>query len=244
MAKRFRTTLAIMLAAASLLLLGARCVEHDALVRGDDGNWHVYGELFNETDIQGVDLIVQASIFDANGNLLGTATSPTCPGALSPGKPVVYDITFAGTEGTPKPASYKINVVNGAVLATPLLELDVVPTFEAYESGDGDKVVTTLPEGAAASGAFFQCLALYDPSGNVIAVIDKSTSITTEGTQTLRRTRYVDSGTYPDAATARVWVWRVKPTGEASQPAVSPYLRLKPLMISTSIPVQGTLTPR
>ncbi len=93
--------------------LGARCIENTSLRRGAGGDWHLYAEIHNETDVQATEFIVLGTLLDAEGN---PGQAPICPHELSPSSFSAYDIRFPGTEGLPEPASYKVNVLSGKTL--------------------------------------------------------------------------------------------------------------------------------
>jgi hypothetical protein len=207
MRRSLRLAITLGLAGGLFFLIGARCVENDALRRGPDGNWHLYGELFNETDVQGVGMIVQGSIFDADGNLLSSATKPTCPQELSPGKPVVYDITFPTTNFLPEPASYKVTVSDGAALETPLPELTIAPALTVEEvAGNLLKFEVAFGPAPGYTGGYAFCLAFYDGEGDVIALPMDGFSGGPAGVPVSFTTNF-DRDRLPGAVSMRFWIF-------------------------------------
>jgi hypothetical protein len=209
------------MAGGLVFVLGARCVENDALRRGPDGNWHLYGELFNETDVQGAQMVVQGTIFDASGRVLATANARTCPRELSPGKPVSYDIAFPNTKNLPQPASHKVNVASGAALQGLLPALAIQPAIE-LTALPGNRVgvrasFQALPQH---SGIYFFCLALYDGAGRIVYAFrfgDATDQPQIDTEVPLDRTLF------PAATSLRMWISAVNEnTGESQfQPFVS-----------------------
>jgi hypothetical protein len=232
MKRALRLALALGLAGPLLFLLGARCVEHDALRRGPDGNWHIYGELFNDTDVQGTGIVVQGSLFDASGELLATGTAPTCPGELSPGKPVVYDIRLPNTEFLPEPSSYRVNVAKGVVLEAPLPELAIAPEFTVeVVAGNKLRIGAEFLTSAQHPGRYEFCVAFYDGAGDVMAVLVNALGPTgPSGPSGPRRFAGEISRTdIPGAVSMRVWIYAfVDGNISPFQPFVTLPIRLPP----------------
>jgi hypothetical protein len=168
-ASRRYATLALILAAGSLFLLGAKCIENDSLRRGEDGDWHIYGEIHNETQAQGAEIVVVGTLLDANGNAIATAQAPICPFELTPGTFSGYDIHFHDSENIPQPASYKINVLSGKVLPGPLPHLEVTVTdLDAERVGDQVFIRGDLRANQPIEGDFKGCAGFYDAAGKMI----------------------------------------------------------------------------
>jgi hypothetical protein len=149
--------------------IGAKCIENETLYRGDDGDWHLVGEIHNETQVQGAGMIIGGTLFDAQGNVLATAQTPACPYELSPGTFSVFDIRFHNSSGVPQPASYKINVLAGKALPGPLPVLEAtVNNLTATRSGDTVTIEGTIRLLRPYSGDFSGCAAFYDSAGNVL----------------------------------------------------------------------------
>lgn len=164
-----RPLLLVFLLTCSLFFLAAKCVENDTLRRGPDGDWHIYGEIHNETDVQGVEIIVQATLFDGDGNVLATGQAPICPYELSPGQVSVYDIDFHNSASVPQPANYRINVMSGKALASALPQLDADLTdLSASRSGDTVTITGSVSANQNYPGDFSGCAAFYDSAGTVI----------------------------------------------------------------------------
>lgn len=218
-----------------LFATGARCVERDTVRRDRDGNIHIYGELFNETGVQGVDIGVEGSLFDAAGELLASATAFTCPGELSPGKPVVYDIAFEASAGLPNPASHKVNVARGAARPAPLPELTTAPVVSVRLIGSLIHFKIELAPQPGIAGEYYMCGALYDSEGNVVGVPLPQRGIgnPAEGIDSLLLAEPL-----PGAVSARVWVGLWAPGGlrrAASQPFVTGLIPISASRIPTPI---------
>ena len=79
-----RVLIAFMLI-APFFLLGAKCIENDSLRKGPDGDWHIYGEIHNETTVQGAQILLQGTFYDGGGNVIGIGQAPLRAPELSPG---------------------------------------------------------------------------------------------------------------------------------------------------------------
>jgi hypothetical protein len=165
-----RVAFAIVALCFALFSLGARCIENDSLRRSEiDGDWHIYGEIHNETNVQGVEIIVQGTLFDAQGNVLATGQAPICPYELSPGSFSGYDIGFNNSAGIPQPASYKINVLSGRALTSPLPALDAtVSGLQAERDGDTVTITGTVRANRDYPGDYAGCAAFYDSAGKTV----------------------------------------------------------------------------
>jgi hypothetical protein len=161
------------LVSGSLLFASARCIERDTVRRGPDGDWHIYGEIHNETDIQGVDMLLRGTLFGPGGNVIGTGQARTCPASLSPDSLSVYDIRINDSTSVPQPASHQINVLSGRTLVDPLPKLDVELTniYSSISRTNGNFMAhATLTPDQANAGRWGICVAFYDAAEQVVAV--------------------------------------------------------------------------
>jgi hypothetical protein len=165
----FGRTLRALIVLAPLLLVAAKCIENDALYRDEAGDWHVVGEIHNETDVQGVEMMLGGTLFDASGNVLATAQAPICPFELSPHTFSVFDVQFFNSANVEEPDRYEIHAVGGRALPAALPPLDVSLTnFTASRAGDTVTLIGTIRMRAAYSGEFSGCVAFYDGGGRVM----------------------------------------------------------------------------
>jgi hypothetical protein len=165
---RLRLVAAAVLTVVALGALGAKCIENDSLYRDEDGDWHIVGEIHNETQVQGAGMIIGGTLFDAQGNVLATAQAPACPMELTPGTFSVYDVEFFNSDNVPQPASYKLNVLAGKALPAPLPVLEAtVNDLAAERSGDTVTLTGTIRVLRPYDGDFYGCAAFYDGAGKV-----------------------------------------------------------------------------
>jgi hypothetical protein len=172
MRKSWRLVGSALLIVAAFSALGAKCIENDTLRRDSSGDWHIFGEIHNETAVQGAEMIVLGTLLDASGNTIATAQTPVCPMELSPNSFSGYDIHFRDSSAL-QPASYKINVLSGKALPGPLPVLEATVTdLEARRDPQIDELVHISGEVRALmpiSGDFSGCAAFYDAAGKVVS---------------------------------------------------------------------------
>jgi hypothetical protein len=165
------STLAVLLLAA-VGVLGAKCIENDALRRDSTGDWHIFGEIHNETQVQGAEIVVLGTLLDAAGNTIATAQTPICPFELSPGSFSGYDIHFQNSQAL-QPASHRVNVIGGKALPGPLPMLEATVTdLEARRDAQVDELVHITGKVRALmpiSGDFSGCAAFYNAAGKVVS---------------------------------------------------------------------------
>jgi hypothetical protein len=206
---------------AAFVLMGAKCVENTSLRRSElDGDWHLYGELHNETDTQGVQMAVLGTLLDANGNVMATSEAVICPIELSPKSLSTIDIDFNGTQNLPQPASYKVNVIRGKVLEQPLPEMPIdIQQVKASRSGGDVSVEVTIRLQQVFNADTIGCLAYYDSAGKVVEEITltrkRALSYSNGATQT---TTYTFEDITPAATKVRFWL-----IGPGSVPLESNY---------------------
>lgn len=122
---RWRTAAVAVLALTSVLGLGARCIENTSVRVDSEGYTHITGKLVNDTDIQGAELTLRGTLFDAANNVIATKDQAPCPPDLSPYSEVMFDIRF-DNPGIPPHDHYSVNMVKGRALPSKLLDPDVV----------------------------------------------------------------------------------------------------------------------
>jgi hypothetical protein len=221
---RILTAVAFLAIAATAL--GAKCLENGGLQFDPDGKPHLYGEIHNETDVQGLDIELTGVVFDVNGNELASNTAIMCPGSLSPGTFSVYDI-LVDTPGAI--ASHRVNVTSGTASSDSLPALGgtfgPTNTIARYNAAAQDYELDfdgafTFTEPAPTPLSFTYCVALYNSAGRVIGLLPHLQVFAT--TQILFRT--TDTNLIPipgDATTMRFIAWRGTPASSLSAPAIS-----------------------
>lgn len=173
-----RATIAFLLL-APIFLLGARCIDHESLRKGPDGDWHLYGEIHNDTNVQGTQILLQGTLFDPSGRVVGVGQTYICPGDLSPGTFSVYDIRIKDSSAIVGPVARQVNVLSGKAVPEhlpPLPVTDINFTTTATRAADGsvsweiDFHYSPPTDGPVSSGPVYGCAAFYDASGNVVSV--------------------------------------------------------------------------
>lgn len=171
------------LALTSVLGLGARCIENTSVRVDPDGYTHITGQLVNETDIQGAELVLRGTLYDAANNVIATKDQAPCPPDLSPYSEVMFDIRF-DNPGIPPHDRYSVNLVRGRALPSPLPDPDVVlfgqeairfegiPPIPGLPFGDDDVLFTFNARNRSQNTYTIQgCAAVIDNHSEVIAAI-------------------------------------------------------------------------
>lgn len=152
-----------------ILLVGARCVDHQTLYRDDRGNLHVVGEIYNDTDVQGVDIVVGGTLYDAAGNVLASDQALICPNELSPHTRSTFDVEFHNSSGVPMPARYDVRPISGKTLATSLPALKTtLSSVTARRSGGSVEVKVSIRATQGYEGFYYGCLAFYNAASDVV----------------------------------------------------------------------------
>jgi hypothetical protein len=176
---RRRLALTLGLAALAACSLAARCIENTSVAVDGDGHTHIYGEMHNETRVQGVGIMLRGVLLDEDGNVIASKEAPICPPDSQPGALSVFDIRF-DERNLPPHDSFKVNASGGRTRRNELpgagvqittsdsVRLPFIPEFP-YTGGDvflrfalSNGSQTTYP---AVQG----CAAAYSADGDVIA---------------------------------------------------------------------------
>ncbi len=171
-----------MIALVAALALGARCIDRTNVYVDKDGYTHITGELVNDTDIQGVQIMLRGTLFDAQGNVIAQKDAPTCPPDTQPHQQIIFDIRF-DNPNVPPYARYDVHVVSGRALSAPLPDPDVVVLGTDAARFEGLPPIPGL--GITSQDVLFAfdvrnrsghpytgvqgCAAVYDNTGKVIA---------------------------------------------------------------------------
>lgn len=166
-------------AALAVLTIGARCIENTSVVVDQDGYTHIYGEMHNETDVQGVGIMLRGVLLDDDGNVIAEQQAPICPPDSQPGDFSVFDIRF-DERNLPPHDSFKVNASGGRTLRNTLPGAGVqitnadsvrLPFIPDFPYADGDVFLRfALANGSQTTYEGVQgCAAAYSEDGKVIA---------------------------------------------------------------------------
>jgi hypothetical protein len=115
----------LLLAAVATLVLGARCIERTSVWVDADGYTHISGTMVNDTDIQGAQMVLRGTLYDAAGNVIAQKDAVPCPPDLKPHSEITYDIRF-DNPGLPPHARHEVRPVSGRALEQTLPNPDVL----------------------------------------------------------------------------------------------------------------------
>jgi hypothetical protein len=205
------------LGALSIFLTSAKCIENDSVGRDPGtGDWAIYGEIHNETDIQGVDLRLRGELFDADGNLVAAAVDSMCPRELSPGSLSAFAIRLPVTAALPQPADHKVTVVDGRALDEPLPKLNITSSA-SFAQQLNDVFVLTIKYSANQpyDAPLSACVAIYDASDNVVRLFQFGGSFSLEPAKVEVESTFINQMSprfVPTEATRiRYWLWLQSP---------------------------------
>lgn len=182
-----RLALAVLVSALAAFALGARCIENTSVFVDESGYTHIYGEMYNDTTIQGSAILLNGVLLDANGGVIAAKSTAICPPDSQPGKQSVFDIKF-DQPNLPPHASYKVSAIGGKALNAPLPDPNVLvlstdaiqligvpewfPPEFPYENGDVFFRVGLRNRSQTIYTGLQGCAAAYNNAGQVIAVAD------------------------------------------------------------------------
>ena len=171
-----------LLALTAVFGLGARCIESTSVHVDKDGYTHVTGEMFNDTSIQGTHVMLRASLYDDQDNVVATKDALTCPPDTQAHDQSMFDIRF-DNPNVPPFARYDVRPISGITLPAPLPDPDVVvlktdairftgiPDIPGIPITDKDVLLefgVRNRSGVTIVGVQ-GCAAVYDQHGNVVA---------------------------------------------------------------------------
>lgn len=167
---RARRTLPL-LVFASLFLLAARCIDNETMYQDGSGDWHVVGEMHNDTDVWGAKMMLGGTLMDNDGNVLATGQAPACPFELASHGSSVFDVQFFHSSDL-HPTKYDVRPIDGKSLDQPLPPLQVsLAAFAAKRTSSGVTITGTIRANKAYSEQFGGCAAFYDGAGKVVRQI-------------------------------------------------------------------------
>ncbi len=168
---------------AAVASIGARCIERTSVRVDKDGYTHITGEMVNDTDVQGTQIMLRGTLYDAADNVIATKDSPTCPPDTQAHQQTAFDIRF-DNPNVPPHARYEVRPISGVTLPSALPSPDVVlfsasaarltgiPDLPGLDISEDD--VFFQFRGRNRSGVTYEgvqgCSAVYDQAGNVIHV--------------------------------------------------------------------------
>ncbi len=122
---RWRIAAVALLGVAAAFAFGARCIEQPYAYVDGEGYTHITGRMVNDTDIQGTQLMLRGTLYDAANNVIATKDQAPCPPDLKPYSEVSFDIRF-DNPGIPPWDHFDVRPISGKALAGPLPDPDVV----------------------------------------------------------------------------------------------------------------------
>jgi hypothetical protein len=164
----------LLLGALAFVGSGARCIENTAVREDNLGRTHIYGEFYNDTDVQGVQIILSGKLLDAQGNVIAEAQAPTCPPDTQPHSQSMFDVEFPEAV-TQAHASFEVRPIAGKVLDAPLPDPGIVVlSAQARRFNDPPYVLAVTlgflnrSQTTYTNVAWINCTALYDQTGKVV----------------------------------------------------------------------------
>ena len=166
--RRHRLLALVTLVVLPLLLMAGKCVDNETLYQDTGGDWHVVGEIHNDTDIWGADMTVGGDLLDADGNVIATTHAPLCPLELKAHSFDGFDLHFPSSSGL-HPASYAIHMTGGHTVDQALpdsgLSLD---GFTATRQAGAVHISGTVATTHTYSRILTGCIAFYNSTGKVV----------------------------------------------------------------------------
>lgn len=230
-----------MLSFGLFVALGARCVENTSVRVDSEGYTHVYGEMFNDTDIQGYHMLLRARLLAANGSVIAEQDGPLCPPDLPPHQHTVFDVRFE-TPNLPPAASFDVRAIAGqasdAVLADP--QITLLGASTSRQSGDAVLRVDVKNNSGVEYFNLNACVAGYDAAGKVIAARffplqnknDSGTPIPGEGLGSTADYALLRLPSPPAGVVGlRGWIWLAQDasnTSQAYRPVITELVPLAP----------------
>jgi hypothetical protein len=176
------------------LALGTRCIERTSIHVDADGYTHITGEMVNETDIQGTQIMLRGTLYDDQNNVVAQKDSPTCPPDSQPNSQIIFDIRF-DNPNVPPYARFDVRPISAITLPSKLADPDVVvlntdaarfqglPPIPGLGITDNDVLFEFDARNRSTNVYTVQaCAAVYDNQGAVIKVKEgEVVSIDAEG---------------------------------------------------------------
>jgi hypothetical protein len=165
-----RIELLALLSVVAFLALGARCVENTSTRVDSEGYSHVYGEMYNETNIQGYGMLLRARLLAADGSVIAEQDGTLCPPDLAPQQHTVFDIRF-GTPNLPAPSSFDVRAIAGQAsdVQLPDPKIALLGASATRQQGQAVLRMDIKNNSGMEHVNLNACVAGYDSAGKVIA---------------------------------------------------------------------------
>jgi hypothetical protein len=155
-------------ALCALAFTAQKCIENDTLYQDADGDWHIAGEIHNETDMWGTGMMLRGQLLDDDGDVIAETREPICPMELAEDSFNSFDLEF-NDSSTLDPDDYRLNVIEGRVDDDDLPDSGL--SLEDFTATEGDTNITI--RGTVSSTRTYErtltgCAAFYDASGDVL----------------------------------------------------------------------------
>lgn len=216
------------LALAGLSAFGARCIENTSVYVDEEGYTHIAGEMYNDTSIQGTEMVLRGTLYDAAGNVIAQKDGPPCPPDTQPNSNITFDLQF-DNPGVPPHARYDVRAIAGKALTAPLPKPDVVilgtdavryegipPWFEFVKDTDVFFRYGVRNRSDQEFTGIQGCGAAYDNTGKVVHaeygelvefLADGSAIPATMGNEYAGTVYFSMSGVPASAVLVRGWIW-------------------------------------
>ncbi|HEY7801119.1 MAG TPA: hypothetical protein VIE40_00465 [Dehalococcoidia bacterium] len=176
----WRRRLAVLvIAIAALLAFGGRCIDRTNERVDSDGYTHISGEMVNDTDIQGTQIMLRARLLDAQGNVVAQKDGAPCPPDTQPHNQTMFDLRF-DNPNVPAHASFDVRPISGITLTSPLPAPPVVvlqtvaerfesfPPFPDLTNKDVLFAFNIRNQSDQSFTGVQGCTAVYDHTGNIV----------------------------------------------------------------------------
>ncbi|HEY8172957.1 MAG TPA: hypothetical protein VIH21_07700 [Dehalococcoidia bacterium] len=212
-------------------MTAAKCIDNETLYQDSTGDWHVVGEIHNETDVWGAGMVLLGQLLDAEGNVIATTQAPVCPLELAAHSFDAFDLHFRQSSSL-HPASYKINVKEGRALEAPLPDSGLsLEGFKAKAVADGINISGNVGSTRTYDRVLTGCIAFYNASGRVVThvtAINFGLTLPLEAGSS-QPVAFTVPFVQPDATSIRLWL-----AGDSDTPLASDYAAV----MTGTIPIQ------
>jgi len=168
---RFQRLMSLVFVVFSVVFtLGARCVENTSVRVDSDSYTHVYGEMYNDTDISGYNMVLGARLLAGDGSVIAEQTGALCPPSLTPHQQTVFDIRF-NTPNLPSAASFDVRPIAGQASDTALPNPNIQLLSANASRQSGEPVLRMDLKNNSDVEYFYLngCVAGYDATGRVVS---------------------------------------------------------------------------
>ena len=144
-------------------------IANDQKYRGEDGLFHIVGEIQNDTEIPINQIDVEAILYDIDGNTIVTKQTSSLVNTIMPGMKGPFNLLVDNYEGE-KVHAYHLDV-NYKVSAPKSQVIDIISS-ELTRDNHGNLLITgtVANKGEITANTVSMVATLYDRQGNVAAV--------------------------------------------------------------------------